>query len=57
MSVAWNREVSRHWSVLATGGATRLLGRYGDSPIVQIAGSRDQYSGSFGISRSFSLGL
>ncbi|QQK03885.1 MipA/OmpV family protein [Burkholderia anthina] len=50
MSVAWNRDVSRHWSVLATGGATRLLGRYGDSPIVQ---SRSNYYGMAGATYKF----
>ena len=40
MALAWNWTLSQHWSVLATGGVTRLLGRYGDSPIVQ---SRSNY--------------
>lgn len=50
MSVAWNWDVSRHWSVLATGGVTRLLGRYGDSPIVQ---SRSNYYGMAGATYKF----
>ncbi|KVG27265.1 MipA/OmpV family protein [Burkholderia diffusa] len=50
MSVAWNWNLSRHWSVVATGGVTRLLGRYGDSPIVQ---SRSNYYGMAGATYKF----
>ncbi len=50
MSVAWNWSLSQHWSVLATAGVTRLLGRYGDSPIVQ---SRSNYYGMAGVSYKF----
>ncbi|MGS0893184.1 MipA/OmpV family protein [Burkholderia stagnalis] len=50
MSVAWNWSLSQHWSVLATAGVTRLLGRYGDSPIVQ---SRSNYFGIAGVSYKF----
>ncbi|PXX26198.1 MULTISPECIES: MipA/OmpV family protein [Burkholderia] len=50
MSVAWNWDVSRHWSVHATGSFTRLLGRYGDSPIVQ---TRSNYSGMTGVTYKF----
>lgn len=35
MSVAWTYKFSKHWSVDTTLGLTRLLGRYGNSPIVQ----------------------
>jgi outer membrane scaffolding protein for murein synthesis (MipA/OmpV family) len=49
--------LSRNWRMKWDVGYKRLSDHTGDSPIVQIAGSRDQYSGSFGISRSFSLGL
>ncbi|RQS67224.1 MipA/OmpV family protein [Burkholderia sp. Bp8963] len=50
MSVAWTRAVSEHWSILATAGVTRLLGRYGSSPIVQ---SRSNYYGFAGVSYRF----
>ncbi|CAM2841493.1 MltA-interacting MipA [Burkholderia gladioli] len=49
-TVAWNWSVSQHWSVLATGGVTRLLGRFGDSPIVQ---ARSNYFGMAGVSYRF----
>ncbi len=50
MSVAWTRAISQHWSILATAGVSRLLGRYGDSPIVQ---SRTNYFGGAGVSYKF----
>ncbi|ALV55252.1 MipA/OmpV family protein [Burkholderia cenocepacia] len=50
MAVAWTWSLSRHWSVLATGGVTRLLGRAGDSPIVQ---SRNNYYGIAGVTYKF----
>ncbi len=50
LSLAWNWDVSRHWSVRATGGFTRLLGRYGDSPIVQ---TRSNYYGMAGATYKF----
>lgn len=42
LSAVWTHAVSRHWSILATAGVSRLLGRYGDSPIVQ---TRNNYHG------------
>ncbi|KWI61632.1 structural protein MipA [Burkholderia pseudomultivorans] len=50
MSVAWNWSLSQHWSMHATAGVTRLLGRYGDSPIVQ---SRSNCFGMAGVSYRF----
>ncbi|RQR46444.1 MipA/OmpV family protein [Burkholderia sp. Bp9140] len=50
MSVAWHWNLSRHWSVLATGGVARLLGRHGDSPIVQ---SHSNYYGMAGATYKF----
>ncbi|RQR51961.1 MipA/OmpV family protein [Burkholderia sp. Bp9002] len=50
MSVAWTHAVSRHWSVLATAGTSRILGRYGDSPIVQ---TRSNYFGGAGVNYRF----
>ncbi|WP_323121351.1 MipA/OmpV family protein [Burkholderia alba] len=35
MAVAWTYTISPRWSVLTTAGVTRLLGQYGNSPIVQ----------------------
>ncbi|MCA8274410.1 MipA/OmpV family protein [Burkholderia sp. AU30280] len=50
LSLAWNWDLSRHWAVHATGGMTRLLGRYGDSPIVQ---TRSNYYGMAGVTYKF----
>ncbi|PCE27237.1 MipA/OmpV family protein [Burkholderia ubonensis] len=50
MSAVWTRAVSQHWSILATAGASRLLGRAGNSPIVQ---SRTNYYGMAGASYRF----
>lgn len=50
LSLAWNWGMSRHWSVHATSGFTRLLGRYGDSPIVQ---TRSNYYGMVGATYKF----
>jgi outer membrane scaffolding protein for murein synthesis (MipA/OmpV family) len=38
-------------------GYPRLAETAGDSPIVDIAGSRNQYLGTIGVSYSFNLGL
>ncbi|EDT40157.1 MltA-interacting MipA family protein [Burkholderia ambifaria MEX-5] len=50
MSLAWTHSVSQHWSVLATAGISRILGRFGDSPIVQ---TRSNYYGAAGVSFRF----
>lgn len=50
LSLTWNWDLSRHWAVRATGGFTRLLGRYGDSPIVQ---TRSNYYGMAGATYRF----
>ncbi|WP_309138256.1 MipA/OmpV family protein [Burkholderia pyrrocinia] len=50
MSFAWTHAVSQHWSVVATAGISRILGRYGDSPIVQ---TRSNYYGGAGINFRF----
>jgi MipA family protein len=49
--------MSRNWRAKFDVGYKHLNDRAGLSPIVTVAGSRDQWSGSFGVSRSFSLGL
>lgn len=44
----------RHgWAIFALGGYSRVLGRYADSPIVDIAGSRNQWVGAVGIGYTF----
>lgn len=44
----------RHgWAIFALGGYSRVLGRYADSPIVDIAGSRNQWVGAIGVGYTF----
>jgi outer membrane scaffolding protein for murein synthesis (MipA/OmpV family) len=44
----------RHgWAIFAAGGYSRLLGRYADSPVVDIAGSKNQWLGAVGIGYTF----
>ncbi|MGE4322078.1 MAG: MipA/OmpV family protein [Sphingobium sp.] len=46
-------DLRRGWAVVGTVGYARMLGRYGDSPIVADAGSRDQWIGALGIAYTF----
>lgn len=57
VTVAGSYNLDRNWRARFDLGYKHLNDRAGLSPIVQVAGSRDQYQGSFGVSRSFSLGL
>jgi MipA family protein len=41
------------WALFGLGGYKRLLGQYGDSPIVRDAGSADQFLGVVGVAYSF----
>jgi MipA family protein len=50
MGLAWTYDVSKHWSVTSTAGVTRLLGDYGNSPIVQ---SKTNYYGFAAVSYRF----
>jgi MipA family protein len=49
--------VSKRILIRGGGGYQRLAEKAGDSPIVSIAGSRNQYFGSIGVSYSFDVGL
>lgn len=57
VTVAGAYYLSRNWRVKLDAGYRRLAEIPGASPVVANAGSRDQWSGSFGVSRAFSLGL
>jgi outer membrane scaffolding protein for murein synthesis (MipA/OmpV family) len=57
VTVAAAYNLDRNWRAKFDVGYKHLNDRAGLSPIVEVAGSRDQWSGSFGVSRSFSLGL
>jgi outer membrane scaffolding protein for murein synthesis (MipA/OmpV family) len=44
----------RHgWAIFAAGGYSRLLGAYADSPVVAIAGSKNQWIGAVGVGYTF----
>lgn len=46
-------DLRRGWALFAVTGYSRLLGDYADSPVVAIAGSRDQWIGAVGIGYTF----
>ncbi|MET0372404.1 MAG: MipA/OmpV family protein [Sphingobium sp.] len=46
-------DLRRGWALFALGGYSKMLGRYGDSPVVAIAGDRDQWVGAVGIGYTF----
>lgn len=50
MALAWTYTFSRHWSVETTLGVSRLLGSYGNSPIVQ---AKSNYFGLSSVSYRF----
>ena len=46
-------DIRRGWTIFALGGYSRMLGRYADSPVVAIAGSKDQWIGALGVGYTF----
>ena len=52
---AYSYHISDHWRTIVDFGYHRLVDRAAESPLIAIAGSRNQYSGSFGFSYSFGL--
>lgn len=46
-------DLRKGWAVFALGGYSRLLGRYADSPVVDVAGSRNQWVGALGVGYTF----
>lgn len=46
-------DLRRGWAIVALASYNRMLGRYGDSPVVDIAGSRNQWIGAIGIGYTF----
>jgi outer membrane scaffolding protein for murein synthesis (MipA/OmpV family) len=46
-------DLRRGWALFAVGGYSRVLGDYADSPVVAIAGSRNQWVGAIGIGYTF----
>ena len=46
-------DIRKGWALFALGGYSRMLGDYADSPIVSIAGSRNQWIGAVGVGYTF----
>ena len=46
-------DIRRGWALFALAGYSRLLGDYAKSPIVSIAGSKNQWMGAVGVGYSF----
>lgn len=46
-------DLRKGWALFAVGGYSRLLGDYADSPVVAIAGSRNQWVGAVGVGYTF----
>jgi len=55
LETAYSYHLNDHWRTIVDFGYHRLAHRAADSPLVEIAGSRDQYSASLGFSYSFGL--
>lgn len=57
VSLAGGKSLSgdlRHgWAIFAAGSYSRILGDYADSPIVSIAGSKNQWIGAIGVGYTF----
>ena len=46
-------DIRRGWTLFALGGYSRMLGDYADSPVVAIAGSKNQWIGAVGVGYTF----
>ena len=46
-------DLRKGWALFALGGYSRMLGDYADSPVVSIAGSKNQWIGAVGIGYTF----
>lgn len=46
-------DLRRGWALFALAGYSRLLGDYADSPVVSIAGSKNQWLGAVGVGYTF----
>jgi MipA family protein len=57
VEVAGAYHVTQRWTVTADFGYRRLASEAANSPIVELTGDADQYSGSLGVSYKFNVGL
>lgn len=46
-------DIRRGWTLFALGGYSRMVGDYADSPVVAIAGSKNQWIGAVGVGYTF----
>ncbi len=46
-------DLRKGFALFALGGYSKMLGRYADSPIVAVAGDKDQWIGAVGIGYTF----
>lgn len=46
-------DLRKGWALFALGGYSRMLGDYADSPVVSIAGSKNQWVGAVGVGYTF----
>ena len=51
--VSLSGDLRKGWALFGVAGYSRMLGKYGDSPVVAIAGSRNQWIGALGVGYSF----
>lgn len=51
--VSLSGDLRKGWALFALGGYSRMLGDYADSPVVSIAGSRNQWLGAVGVGYTF----
>ncbi len=56
-TVAFNQaitgDLTKGLSLLVVGGYSRVLGKYADSPVVSVAGDKDQFVGAVGLTYTF----
>ncbi|MEO6339901.1 MAG: MipA/OmpV family protein [Caulobacteraceae bacterium] len=48
--------LDKHWTTTASAGYQRIADHLARSPVIQVAGERDQYSASIGLKYSFTVG-
>jgi len=46
-------DLRKGWALFALAGYSRMLGRYADSPVVSVAGSKNQWIGALGVGYTF----
>ena len=51
--VSLSGDIRKGWALFALGGYSRMLGDYADSPVVSIAGSKNQWVGAVGVGYTF----